>query len=129
MKKKVLTKAENNRRYRLHQIIKAQHRYHPKTKIIEVDSIQSGRLEPKVSRALNELQKKFGYSLQFTIPDWKLGDTVRIHPRYEHPMERGKFYDIIGISGKTATIKRNSGRWRKPFAISINRIIPIKKHG
>ena len=123
--KNKLTKEQNNRRYKLHQIIKTEYRYHPKTKVVEIDEVQRGKVTPKVEQALYELQTRFKYSLQTTIPTWRIGDTVRIHPQYEHPKERGKFFQIIGISGKVATIKGNSGRWRKPFEIQINRIIPV----
>lgn len=123
--KNKLTKEQNNRRYKLHQIIKTQYRYHPKTKIVEIDEVKRGVASPKVEQALRELQTRFRYSLQTAIPIWKVGDKVRIHPRFEKPTEEGKFYEIVGISGKKATIKRYTGRWRKPFEIQINLIIPI----
>jgi len=123
--KNKLTKEQNNRRYKLHQIIKTEYRYHPKTKIVEIDEVKRGIASPKVEQALRELQTRFAYSLQTAIPTWRIGNKVRIQPKFEHPRERGKLFEIIGISGKFATIKANSGRWRKPFEIQINRIIPI----
>ena len=123
--KKVFTKTERNRRYVLHQRIKQEFRYSAKGRTVEIESVGK-QPSPKVERALKELQTRFGYNLQTTIPTWNIGDKVRIHPRFEKPTEQGRFYEIVGISGKWATIQRYTGRWRRPFPIQINHIISIR---
>lgn len=116
------TEQENNQRYKLHQAIKQEFNYSPGKRTIYVSEDING-VSGRASTAVKKLRETFGYNVQITIGEIKVGATVRVSWEYSQGID--KKYRLDAVDGKKATITPLRGRWRKPRVHSIKNIYEV----
>lgn len=116
------TTRENRQRYKLHQAIKREFRYSPGKRTIYVSEDING-VSGTASAAVKKLRETFGYNVQITIGEIRVGATVRVS--WEHKTGVDRKYGLEAADGKCATVTPLNGRWRKPRKVNIKNIFEV----